>query len=139
MLAERVVVNAWRLRRVYRLESGTLMYQMLTAQAEQARSEADDSERGIRVLATPYDRKAYDKAMEVAERADRQRDSYQVAAGLVRDANGTNALSKLSRHETTLERGMYRALHELQRLQAARAGQVVPAPAVLDMDVSSEG
>ena len=38
-------------------------------------------------------------------------------------------LSKLSRYEAAIERGLYRALHELQRLQATRAGQLVPPPA----------
>jgi hypothetical protein len=45
----------------------------------------------------------------------------------------------LSRYETTNERAMYRALHELERLQAARRGERVPLPAVLDVDVSGTG
>ena len=35
-----------------------------------------------------------------------------------------------------LSRSMLRTLHELQRLQAARTGKHVPAPAVVDVDVS---
>ena len=42
----------------------------------------------------------------------------------------------LSRYEVTLERSLYKALHELQRLQAARDGQAVPLPVVVDVDVS---
>jgi hypothetical protein len=55
----------------------------------------------------------------------------------IRDANGANAFSKLSRYETTLDRGLYKALHELQRLQAARRAEanVVP-PLAVDVDVS---
>jgi hypothetical protein len=45
----------------------------------------------------------------------------------------------LSRYETTLERSLYKALHELQRLQAARQGQTVPLPVVVDVDVSVAG
>ena len=45
----------------------------------------------------------------------------------------------LSRYEVTLERSLYRALHELQRLQAARHGQAVPPPEVLDVEVSVSG
>ena len=60
-----------------------------------------------------------------------------VAWGLIRDATGADALSKLSRYERGLERGLYRALHELQRLQAARGGETVSAPAVLDVQISS--
>jgi hypothetical protein len=40
------------------------------------------------------------------------------------------------RYETTIERGLYKALHELQRLQAARAGVPVSPPAAADVDVN---
>ena len=58
----------------------------------------------------------------------------------IRDANGANAFSKLSRYETTIERGLFKALHELQRLQAARHAEanVLPPPAV-DVDVNVSG
>jgi hypothetical protein len=36
----------------------------------------------------------------------------------VRDAEEVDAFSKLSRYETAIERSLYKALHELQRLQA---------------------
>ena len=36
------------------------------------------------------------------------------------DASGSDVLSRLARYETTLERGLYRALRELERLQADR-------------------
>jgi hypothetical protein len=42
----------------------------------------------------------------------------------------------LSRYETALERSLYGALHELQRLQAARrSGADTPPPAVVDVEV----
>lgn len=44
--------------------------------------------------------------------------------------------SRLLRHETTFERSVYKALHELQRLQAARTGAAVPLPAVGELDVA---
>lgn len=47
-----------------------------------------------------------------------------------------NTLSKFHRYEAHIERGLFRTLHELQRLQAARKGQPVAAPAVLDIDVA---
>lgn len=51
-----------------------------------------------------------------------------------------NVLVTLTRYEAAIERSMYRALHELQRAQAMRAGQVVSVPAVLDVDIqASEG
>ena len=48
-------------------------------------------------------------------------------------------LSNLEWYETTLVRSLTKALHELQRLQAVRAGERVPAPAAVDVDVSING
>jgi hypothetical protein len=47
-----------------------------------------------------------------------------------------DTLSKLSRYEVTIERGLYKALHELQRLQAERRGEDVPPPAAVDVEVT---
>jgi len=40
------------------------------------------------------------------------------------------------RYETMLEKSIYKALHELQRIQAARAGEKPPAPLAIDVNVS---
>jgi hypothetical protein len=68
-------------------------------------------------------------------------DTAALGLAFVWDGNGANAFSKLSRYETTIERGLYKALHELERRQAARLGGNVPAPLAVDVDVSgiSEG
>lgn len=42
-------------------------------------------------------------------------------------------LQKVMRYEAHLERSLFRSLHELQRLQAARAGGHVPAPVAVDV------
>jgi hypothetical protein len=47
-----------------------------------------------------------------------------------------DSLAKLSRYETSMERSLYKALHELQRLQAARKGQPMPVPVAVDIDVT---
>lgn len=61
-----------------------------------------------------------------AERADRHRRSHLLP--------GDRALAKVQRYEAGLERSRYRALHELQRLQAARlAGRPVTPPAAVDV------
>ena len=60
------------------------------------------------------------------------------ARGWIRDAAGADALSKLARYETHLDRGLHRDLHELQRLQARRRGETVAPPALLEVDVSTE-
>ena len=45
---------------------------------------------------------------------------------------------KLVRYESSIERGIFKALHELQRLQSARNGENVLPPIALDVDVSGE-
>jgi hypothetical protein len=49
-----------------------------------------------------------------------------------------NTLGKVTRYEAHLSRQMLQALHTLERLQAARAGQPVPPPAALDVTVEGE-
>jgi hypothetical protein len=55
---------------------------------------------------------------------------------LVRDTNHGDQLGKLARYEAMLERRLVRALHELERLQAARRGVLVAPPAAVDVAVS---
>lgn len=45
-------------------------------------------------------------------------------------------MDRVLRYETTMERAFLRTLHELQRLQAVRAGGSVPPPLALDVNVS---
>ena len=44
-----------------------------------------------------------------------------------------NRLQLFSRYELTLERSLFRALHELRRLQAERCGMPVPPPIAIDI------
>ena len=41
------------------------------------------------------------------------------------------------RYETMLEKSLYKALHELERVQAKRNGKDVPLPAVVDINIDS--
>lgn len=45
-------------------------------------------------------------------------------------------IGQLSRYESAMQRNLMRTLHELQRLQAARRGEHVPAPVAVDIDVT---
>jgi hypothetical protein len=80
-----------------------------------------------------------ENALEVkreAENALHEEPALQGRA-YIGDAANADAFSKLSRYETSLERGLFRALHELQRLQAVRMGQRVPAPVAVDVDLQA--
>jgi hypothetical protein len=68
---------------------------------------------------------------------DPGRNSFRaVTVGEVLLQDHGDRLGRLWRHETTFERSMYKALHELERVQAARAGEAVPLPAVGELEVS---
>ena len=47
-------------------------------------------------------------------------------------------IANLNRYETSLERKLYKALHELQRLQMERKKEKPQAPVAIDVDVSHE-
>lgn len=47
-----------------------------------------------------------------------------------------SSLQEIMRYETTLERQVYKAMHELERLQKMRMGEPVPSPLTVDVDLS---
>lgn len=57
--------------------------------------------------------------------------SYDGTVGLKADAD------RFFRYEAMLERGIYKALHELERMQAKRNGEKVPPPIAIDVDISN--
>ncbi len=52
---------------------------------------------------------------------------------------GREKMAVLSRYEAGVERGLYKALHELQRMQAARRGEAVPPLQAVDATLSVDG
>jgi hypothetical protein len=67
---------------------------------------------------------------------DKETDLATSGEVYIEDARKTNALAKMSRYETSLERSLFKTLHELERRQAARQGKEVPVPLAVDIDVS---
>ena len=89
LLVQRIVMAAWRLERLRLIEGGIFQLRAY-----------DDT----RQLQTEY--------KDVPPRT-------RLAFLYLRDVRGPNALTLLGRYEARIERSFYRALHELQRLQAA--------------------
>ena len=81
-------------------------------------------------------RDQHEHAAAKAEQAEAARDRETLAIAFAK-AERNNDLSKLSRYEVAIERSLYRALHELERLQARRQGGAVPAPVLVDVEVST--
>jgi len=55
-----------------------------------------------------------------------------------RELGNSNTWLNMIRYETTIEKQIYKALHELLRLQSARKGERPPLPIAVDVDVSTE-
>jgi hypothetical protein len=144
LLVGRVVAAVWRLRRLGRVEAGIFAWERLEEQAERAEREAKEYEAGdtewlIETLNTTIsDEKKHEEALSKARQMRKEQEDETATLGrtFARDADRANAFSKLSRYETAIERQLYKALHELERRQAARLGGSVPPPQVVDVDVS---
>ncbi len=125
------------------MEAGIFAWEFYGELAERAQREAYTYEsRLVDVLNAPEaitDEQKHKEALSKAQEMEARRGAETATLGqtFIRDANEANAFSKLSRYESTIERSLYKALHELQRLQAARRAEgSVPPPAAVDVDVS---
>lgn len=139
-LVSRIAAQAWRLRRVERIEAGLctwLYYDVLATRVkEKAKTFTEDLDN-LEPTVLVTNRKRY-QAATVEQRkheAMQQSETATLGAAFIEDASKVNAFSKLARYEAAIERSLHRNLHELQRLQAARQGQPVAPPVAVDIDI----
>jgi hypothetical protein len=145
-LADRVVNAIWRLRRLERAEVALFHWHLSTLAVERRSATLGSF---VETICDPLpmlggyetvikDKIAHADAKEALDRARCERDREEVFLGrsFNADAKESDTFGKLARYETALERSLYKALHEFQRLQAARHGQPVPVPEAMDVDVS---
>ena len=149
LLVDRIISSTWRLQRLGRVEAGIFAFEFHGELAERAlqeartytRTESPDDEFISQYLSRTVitDEQKHREATDKARRLEAMRDAETATLGqtFVRDANKANAFSKLSRYETTIERSLFKALHELQRLERpGGAGGNVSPPVTVDVDVS---
>jgi hypothetical protein len=145
VLVERIVTTAWRLRRVGRVEAGLFVHNHYDALAERAKRAASSHERtsldllGESLNETAITNKeAHARALREVDAAEALRDANAnaTAAAFARDQADT--FGKLTRYEAALERSLYKALHELQRLQLVRAGRAALAPIAVDVTADTD-
>ena len=150
LLVDRIISAYWRLSRLGRVEAGIFAWELYGQWANRARVEASSYTKQVGGLKDldpdPFqpttkitDQEKHQEAISKAREMESKREAETATLGrtFIRDADGANAFSKLSRYETAIERSLYKALHELQRLQAARrADGNVPPPAAIDVHVS---
>lgn len=124
-LAERIALVLWRLGRVARYEREIAAIAIENAERDAVQ---DMSPLGIceTRMGLPLG-EAEGKAREA-----RKVDQYRRRRIIPKQHD----LVMVGRYEAHLERSLYRALHELQRLQAARQNRPVAAPVVVDVDVT---
>ena len=145
-LVERVAACMWRLRRLCRIEAGVYGLASIRLELSHNLEEMRKYEYMTSFMPNPLD-----KCLRIKDKPKHAKASVQVEkttkvlrgmsnsldAAFVFDAENVGALSKLSRYEAAIERSLYRALHELQRVQAAR--QNGQAPASIAVDVTVDG
>ncbi|MBV8772194.1 MAG: hypothetical protein JO166_07680 [Deltaproteobacteria bacterium] len=137
-LAEEIVIYLWRRRRVAIFEAALyrrgLQELIVEKAAEVCRGYETEIQLNALLKVSASDHEAYqdaEKSLESA-RAVLDEPSFNLTRILERSA-GT--FSNLWRHEVLLSRALNRTLHELQRLQAARTGEHVAAPSVVDVNI----
>ena len=143
-LADRVASCLWRLRRADKLEAAVFRYRALYVKEKRANHLLIELERQkhppYRGPKGPDEEEFAAKEDEVRSKileikAEAAEDLPALGSAFVADALSSNSLAKLSRYETAIERSMYRALHELQRLQSARSGGQVSVPTAVDVTI----
>lgn len=129
ILAERVIMNAWRLRRALRAEVEVYAWPMEMTEntRKPERPKNQDTPDPESVIAAMEARLREEEGEEIASpvkneplRALEEKKNPPLGAAFAREGAGADALGKLAKYETMLERGLIAALRELQRLQAAR-------------------
>jgi hypothetical protein len=144
LLVDRITAAIWRLRRLGRVETGIFAWERYEELAERAEREARSYVWDLPADAYEapqtriVDEQRHDAALMRAFQMRKEQEGENATLGrtFARDADKANAFSKLSRYEAAIERQLYRALHELERRQAARIGGNAPPPQVVDVDVS---
>ena len=147
LLVDRIISAYWRLRRLGRVEAGIFAWGLYGELAQRARQEAraqektelDQIQENRRSRSVILNQRKHTEALSKAQEMEAKQEAETTTLGrtFIRDADEANAFSKLSRYEAAIERSLYKALHELQRLQAARRADGNAPPALtIDVDVS---
>jgi hypothetical protein len=141
ILTDRVVSLTWRLRRAGKIETAIFAWQKYSdtfnsaisqAQAYSSMSESSPTASLFSNKMNEADERRHDEAMRKASESSRKANSELSVFGR-QFAEQADTFSKLNRYETSLEKSLFKSLHELQRLQAVRAGSSLAPPVAVDV------
>ena len=134
VLVDRIVSLLWRLRRAGRIESGIYALRKYSRMVDAAHADVRSHKKvsglldtGMTFSTTITDDAGHAAAtqnlLEKMELANSELPT--LGRTFIEDAE---MFATLNRYEVSLEKSLYKALHELQRLQAFRGGIAVPLP-----------
>lgn len=140
VLVDRIVALVWRLRRAGKIETAILAIEQHEADLKRAWKETSSY---VKRPPSPFaskpeevkilDQQKYDEARareaEIYSRRDEEEGAV-LGRGFIKQAAH---LATLHRYESTIERSLFKALHELQRIQAMRLGVSAALPIALDV------
>jgi hypothetical protein len=135
LLVDRITSCAWRLRRVLQVEAGLFVARLKYAITLEPKQATDDQLLALqqaiqgppRVVDGHRDSPAVRSEPEAGGLRNEALGTLGRAFSI--DASDTNAFTKLARYESNIERALFRALQELQRLQSARLdADLAPPP-----------
>lgn len=143
LLVDRIVSLVWRLRRAGRIETGIYTCRRYSLQREMAEAEIQEflqnkiqfaTEQGYSASEVILKRQARNESL-VREQVERTIAIYpdMPELGLI-FINAANGFLVLHRYETGLEKSLYKAMHELERIQARRDGKSVLPPLAIDVN-----
>ena len=141
-LVERIATLCWRLRRIGKVEAGIFEMQRSESYLQRVKSAAEkrlESMMPIEFQVSSWeaasDEKSYQESLLRVEEGKNARQEELLTVGLafIKDSRSENAFSKLSRYEVGIERSLYRAIQELERLQAKRQVNQITTPTIVDV------
>lgn len=86
------------------------------------------------------DTRDLDKAIEELSRIEADilsQNQPNLGHAVSADLTSSNVLSKFTRYESQIQGSLFKAMHELERLQATRKGRQVSTPHALDIDITT--
>ena len=114
ILVEKIAVGYWRLRRLLHSETGEVHKGLVSAV-----DEAASQQRILKVVGREMTEQEEDDWIEIEQEC--------------RHVPESEVADNLLRYEMTLERGLYRALYLLERLQQRKKGEAVPPPVTVEL------
>jgi len=126
-LVRKITGFFWRLRRCGRIETEILAYLYNEISLDRAQPLAN-----LKFFDALMKAPALEQVSECPGAL--KGDVGTLGEAFIQDSREANALPKLSRYEKSIEQSLYKALHELERLQAVRSGKDVPVPFVLEVN-----